>query len=135
MSGIERASEPAPGAALGTMTKICEAGRCFTLRAPWLAALALLGLLAFSPPAAADVSPEAPAVSAVANAAPPANADGAASAGDAQNSTPMTQPVVTPRSKRWLYTALLVSGFLIFAGVVGANDKLRGDAKPLNPQG
>jgi len=117
--------------AVGSMNQIDTQARRLVRRSPWYASLSLLAVLAFSAPAAADLPPDPPPTAGsavVANAA--STGDGSESAGPAQNATPMTEPVVTPRSNRWLYTSLLVAGFLVFAGVVGANDRLNGDAKP-----
>lgn len=94
---------------------------------PWLAVGTLLGVLFVTAPAAADLpSPEQEASAAAASSAPAATTSLAAE----------EAPVVTPagHKKRPVFLALLAVGFLIFAGVVGANDKPQGDgAKPAKP--
>lgn len=89
---------------------------------PWLAVGTLLGVLFVTAPAAADLpTPEEEAQRA---------APVAAQVGDtSQLPESEAPPVVTPagHSKRPVFMALLAVGFLIFAGVVGANDKVDGD--------
>lgn len=89
---------------------------------PWLAVGTLLGVLFVTAPAAADLPAPDPVAKPIA--AAPANL-GETSA----LPKPVEPPVVTPagHKQRPVFMALLAVGFLIFAGVVGANDKTQGD--------
>lgn len=90
---------------------------------PWLAVGTLLGVLFVTAPAAADLpSPEQEAKPVAA--APSVNLGETSTLPE-----PAEPPVVTPagRKQRPVFMALLAVGFLIFAGVVGANDKTEGD--------
>ncbi len=101
---------------------------------PWLAVGTLLGVLFVTAPAAADLpspDPDAKPVAASPSAAPTANPGETSELAEAE-----APPVVTPKGhrKRPVFMALLAVGFLIFASVVGANDKPEGDApNPLKP--
>lgn len=93
---------------------------------PWLAVGTLLGVLFVTAPAAADLpSPDPKPVAAAASAK-------SANPGETNDVTEAVAPppVVHPagHKKRPVFMALLAVGFLIFASVVGANDKPQGDS-------
>ncbi|MEZ4373945.1 MAG: hypothetical protein R3B07_24195 [Polyangiaceae bacterium] len=92
---------------------------------PWLAVGTLLGVLFVTAPAAADLPSPDPAPKPVA-AATSANPGETSDVAEAEAPPPVVHP--SGHKKRPVFMALLAVGFLIFAGVVGANDKPEGDS-------